>query len=158
MSLKPKIEELSSLIKKIEDEAARFHAEGYNLRQQRAGLIARMLVEEKLMEGTEWEMTLDHNSIARLSLKKDDEGKMNYVEDLARDGWHSSFEIESGVTLQFDDNEISIEFQSAKMMIPFAKKNGMKVSGTTLTNKLSQLKRDVAALEIVCHQFNLDKK
>ena len=158
MSLKPRIEELSSLIKKIEDEAARFHAEGYDLRQERTGLIARMLVEEKLMEGTEWDLTVDHNSVARLSLKKDDEGKMSYVEELARDGWHSYFEIESGITLQFDDNETAIEFQNSKIMIPFAKKNGMKVSGNTLTNKLSQLKRDVAALEIVCHQFNLDKK
>lgn len=158
MSLKPEIEEMGSIIKKLEDEAARFHAEAYDLRTKRAGMIARMLVDEKMMEGTEWELTIDHNSVAHLSLKKDEEGRMDYVEKVTRDGWHSSFEIESGITLQFDDNEIAIDFQNAKMMIPFAKKNGLKISGNTLTNKLTQLKRDVAALEIVCHQFNLDKK
>jgi DUF4097 and DUF4098 domain-containing protein YvlB len=158
MNYKSQIEELSSQIKDLEDRAANLQVESFDLRQKREELIARMIVEEKLMVDTEWELTMDHNSTASLSFKKDNKGSINYIVELAKADYHSWFEIMDGVSLRFDDNEISISFKDSKLVIPFAKKNGLKISGNNLTNKLAQLKRDVAALEIICHQFSLDKK
>lgn len=158
MNYKSQIEKLSSQIKDLEDRSANLQVESFDLRQKREELIARMIVEERLMVDTEWELTMDHNSTASLSLKKDDKGSMNYITELARTDYHSWFEIMDGVSLRFDDSEISISFKDSKLVIPFAKKNGLKISGNNLTSKLAQLKRDVAALEVICHQFSLDKK
>jgi len=158
MNYKSQIEELTTKIKDLEDRSANLQVESFDLRQKREELIARMIVEEKLMHDTEWELTIDHNSTASLSLKKDDNGNMDYVTELARTDYHSWIEISDGISLRFDDSEISISFKDSKLVIPFAKKNGLKISGNTLTGRLAQLKRDVAALEIICHQFSLDKK
>ncbi len=67
MNYKSQIEELTTKIKDLEDRSANLQVESFDLRQKREELIARMIVEEKLMHDTEWELTIDHNSTASLS-------------------------------------------------------------------------------------------
>ena len=158
MTFKTQINELSVKIKDLEDKSASLQADSFVLRQKREGLIAKMIIEDQLMTNTEWELTFDHSTSVRLTLKKDPDNRMEYVSELARTDYHSWFEIMDGVNLQFDDSEISLTFKEAKLVVSFAKKNGMKISGAAITAKLAQLKRDASALEVVCHQFNLINK
>ncbi len=158
MSYKKQIAELSTQIKDLEDQSANLQVDAFSLRQKREELIATMIVEDKLMHGTEWDLTLDGSSGAHLSYKDSDPNSMEFIKELARTDYHSWFEITDGIQLRFDDNDISITFKETKQVMPFVKKNGLKISGTGITDRLAKLKRDAAALEIICHQFNLDKK
>jgi hypothetical protein len=83
---------------------------------------------------------------------------MEFIKELARTDYHSWFEITDGIQLRFDDNDISISFKETKQVMPFVKKNGLKIFGTGITDRLAKLKRDAVALETIVHQFNLDKK
>ncbi len=74
---------------------------------------------------------------------------------LSKDDFHSRFELSDGIMLRFDDDEISISFKENRQLMPFIKKYGLKVSGNKIADKLAKLKRDVAALEVVCHTFNI---
>jgi len=158
MSFKKQIEELSSQIKKLEDQSANLQVESFGLRQKREEIIATMIVEEKLLNDTEWDITLDGNTSARLSYKETNVGSLDYIKELAKSDYHSWFDIGDGVEFRFDDSDISISFKETKQVMPFVKKNGLKISGTGITDRLAKLKRDAAALETICHQFNLDKK
>lgn len=158
MSFRKQIAELSSKIKELEDESANLQVESFALRQKREELIAQMIVEEKLMADTEWDLTLDGGSSAHLSYKETATGAMEFIKELARTDYHSWFEISDGIQLRFDDNDISISFKETRQVMPFVKKNGLKISGAGITDRLAKLKRDAAALETICHQFNLDKK
>ena len=158
MNFKKQIAELTNKIKDLEDKSANLQVESFALRQKREELIATMIVEEKLMADTEWDLTLDGNAGANLSYKETDSVSMEFIKELARTDYHSWFEITDGIQLRFDDNDISISFKETKQVMPFVKKNGLKISGTGITDRLSKLKRDAAALETICHQFNLDKK
>jgi hypothetical protein len=158
MSFRKQIEELSSQIKELEDQSANLQVESFGLRQKREELIATMIVEDKLMADTEWDLTLDGSSSAHLSYKETSSGSMEFIKELARTDYHSWFDITDGVQLRFDDNDISISFKETKQVMPFVKKNGLKISGTGITDRLAKLKRDAAALETIWHQFNLDKK
>lgn len=158
MSLKSQIKELSEEIKTLEDKSASLQAESFAMRQEREGLIARMIIEDKLMQNTEWDLYADHQSTARMILKSDPDNNMGYLAELARTDYHSWIEIQDGVSFRLEEGEISLTFKETKMVVAFAKKNGITICGSTITGRLAQLKRDVAALEMVCHQFNLDKK
>jgi hypothetical protein len=158
MNFKKQIEELSGKIKELEDQAANLQVESFGLRQKREELIATMIVEDKLMADTEWDLTLDGSTGAHLSYKDGESDSMEFIKELARTDYHSWFEITDGIQLRFDDNDISISFKETKQVMPFVKKNGLKIFGTGITDRLAKLKRDAVALETIVHQFNLDKK
>ena len=158
MSFKKQIAELSTKIAELEEQSANLQVESFSLRQKREELIANMIVEDKLLLKTEWEITLDGSSGAQLSYKESESDSMAFIKELARTDYHSWFEITDGIQLRFDDNDITITFKETRQVMPFVKKNGIKISGSGITDRLAKLKRDAVALETIVHQFNLDKK
>jgi hypothetical protein len=158
MSFKKQIAELSTKIAELEEQSANLQVESFSLRQKREELIATMIVEDKLLLKTEWEITLDGSSGAQLSYKESGSDSMDFIKELARTDYHSWFEITDGIQLRFDDNDISITFKETRQVMPFVKKNGIRISGSGITDRLAKLKRDAVALETIVHQFNLDKK
>ncbi len=157
MNLKEQIEDLTLKIKELEDQSAALQMDAFTLRQRREEAIAQMILDEKLLADTSWDLSLDSSGV-NLSYKESDADSMEFIKELARTDYHSWFEIADGIQLKFDDNDIALTFKETKQLMPFVKKNGLKISGTGITDRLNKLKRDVVALETVVHQFNLDKK
>jgi len=158
MNFRKQIESLSTKIKELEDQSANLQVDAFSLRQERENLIAQMLLEEKLLADTSWDLSLDGGAGATLNYKETDSSAIDFIRELAKTDYHSWFEISDGIRITFDDNDISITFKEAKQVMPFVKKNGLKIFGTGITDRLNKLKRDAAALEVIVHQFNLDKK
>lgn len=153
--LQNQIAKMTAEIKDLEDDAANLGVQAFDLRQKREELIAQMIMEEKLLSDTEWDLSLDGNAGASLSYKDSSPNDMKFIKELARTDYHSWFEISDGIQLRFDDNDISLDFKESKQLIPFARKNGLRINGTGIKDKLAKLKRDVAALETICHQFGI---
>lgn len=155
--LQKQISEMTAEIKKLEDGAADLGVKAFTLRQKREELIAQMILDEKLLLDSDWDLSLDVSGKAgaHLSYKDTSPNDMEFIKELARTDYHSWFEISDGIELHFDDNDISLVFKESKQLMPFAKKNGLRINGVGLKDKLSKLKRDVAALETICHQFGL---
>ncbi len=146
---------MTAEIKELEEEASNLSVKAFDIRQKREELIAQMILDEKLLSDTDWDLSLDGNAGASLSYKDTSPNNMEFIRELARTDYHSWFEISDGIQLRFDDNDISLSFKESKQLMPFAKKNGLRINGTGIKDKLSKLKRDVAALETICHQFGL---
>ncbi len=157
MNLKEQIEDLTLKIKELEDQSAALQMDAFTLRQRREETIAQMILDDKLLADTSWDLSLDSSGVS-LSYKESEADSMEFIKELARTDYHSWFEIADGIQLKFDDNDIALSFKETKQLMPFVKKNGLKISGTGITDRLNKLKRDVVALETVVHQFNLDKK
>lgn len=153
--LQEQIAEMTAEIKELEEEATNLGVQAFDLRQKREELIAQMIMEEKLLSDTDWDLSLDGNAGASLSYKDSSPNDMKFIKQLARTDYHSWFEISDGIQLRFDDNDISLNFKESKQLMPFAKKNGLRINGTGIKDKLAKLKRDVAALETICHQFGI---
>lgn len=157
MNFKEQIQDLTLKIKELEDQSASLQVDAFTLRQRREEVIAQMILDEKLLADTSWDLSFDSSGVS-LSYKESESDSMEFIKELARTDYHSWFEIADGIQLKFDDNDISLSFKETKQLMPFVKKNGLKISGTGITDRLNKLKRDVVALETVVHQFNLDKK
>lgn len=158
MTIKEQIAALYDEIKVLEDEAANLQVKSFELRQRREELIAQMILEEKMLDRTNWELNLNPSDSATLDYAGaiTDEVIVS-IRELCWAGWHSSFELSDGVSLQFDGNEVYLQFTETKQVMPFVKKSGLTISGSGVSDKLNKLKREVAALEKIAHQFNLPK-
>jgi hypothetical protein len=156
MSIPKRIEEITAQVKDLDDRSAELQAEAFKLRTEREELIAQMILEDKMLANTDWELRLSGEANPYLEYRGPiDEGTMDDLFKLARTDWHCWFELTDGIKLQFDDNNVSLTFSEAKQIMPFIKQNKLKVTGTGVSDKLAKLKREVAALEDACHQFNL---
>lgn len=155
MDFEKKISELSSEIKSLDDQSADLATKSYELRQEREQLIAQMILGNKLLKDTNWEIFLDGSNGVFLNFQNNQSSdSMGFIIDLAKTDYSSWFELSDGINLRFDDNDISISFKEAKQVVPFIKKNLLNVSGSGIVDRLAKLKRDVAALEAVIHQFS----
>lgn len=157
-SLKEQISSYSDEIKRLEDTAASLQVESFGLRQKREELIAQMILDERLLADTDWDLSVGGSAgDAVLSYKDTSPNTIEFIKELARTDYHSWFEISDGIQLRFDDSDISLSFKESKQLMPFAKRNGLRINGSGIKDRLAKLKRDVIALETICHQFNLDK-
>lgn len=161
INYKEQIEKMSEDISKLDNEASSSNDKAFALRQAREDLIAKMIIEDGLLDNTSWELSVSSanqviaNTSMYLKFLSSSTDSMQIIEDLARRDYHSWFELEDGIKLQFDDTKISISFQDSKTVMPFVKKNKIILVASGVEKHLSKLKRDVAALEALCHQFKI---
>ena len=154
MDIKSRIEETSTLIQTLEKDAADIQMKAFECRQEREALFAKFILEGKLLEATEWELFLKGDSNVYLRLHKDNAIKsIDTITDLIKVDYHTWFELIPGIELRFDDSDISLHFSESKQVIGFVKNNGLIVNGSGINDRLMKLKRDVVALEAICHQF-----
>jgi hypothetical protein len=155
MNPRDKIASLTTEIKTLEDHSANLQVEAWSRRQERDELIADLILGEKMLAGTTWELSL--GDITNLVHKEAVEGELNKVRELTRKEYHSSFELEEGVNLRFDDSEINLVFDEPKQVLPFIRRNDINILGNKVADRLNSLKREIVALETLCHQFSLLK-
>ncbi len=80
---------------------------------------------------------------------------MHKVMEMARQDYHSDFNLTEGIRIRFDDSNISLHFKDNKALVPFITKYGLVINGTSIRDRLAKLKREISVLELVCHQFKL---
>jgi hypothetical protein len=161
MNLKDRIIELTTEIKELEDKADAIHIEANTLREAKEKLIVKMLLESKILEDTSWDVGSYVGGVRLDYIKSYGSNVFDVFEslsDLAGRGTDVWMEIVDGVSLRFEDGESTLTFKEAKQVMPFIKKNKMKLTGGTITDRLAKMKRDTAALESICHTFNLWNK
>jgi hypothetical protein len=155
MSPRQEIIQLTASIRNIEDQAADLSTEAFKLREQREGLIAQMILDEKMLSGTEWEFNIDVGYILLEYNGTISDDHMEKLKQLCHNDYHSLFDLSDGIRLSFHDNEVSLTFEDPKQLMPFVKRHKIVVTGTRMIDKLSKLKREVSTLEEVCHTFGI---
>lgn len=160
MDLLQQIQNLAERINLLDDQSTELGHRAWDLRREREVLIARMILEEGLLKDSTWDVELGgtiNNSGVYLSFTGliDDGSAMKVVVDMARSDYHSSLSLSDGINIRFNDNDISLTFKESKMMLPFIQKYGLVINGTSIQDRLAKLKREIASLELVCHQFKL---
>jgi hypothetical protein len=160
MKLLDEIEDLGKRIDEMDERSSELGHQAWEMRRRREELIAQLILEEDLLSGSTWDVELGNYAASsgtylNYTGRLQDGSTMKKVVDLARDDYHSTFDLTEGVTVRFDDNDITLTFKEGRMILPFVQKYGLVINGTSIQDKLAKLKRDVAALELVCHQLKL---
>lgn len=155
MSLQDQINALDENINKLDNLSGELQKKAWELREKRSKIVAQMILEEGYLDKTDWTISVG-SSGAHLSFNGPTKGTyMGKIIELARTDYHSDFQLADGITLRFDDSDTSLVFKESKTMLPFVNRYGLNISGAGIQDKLSKLKREVAGLEAICHQFKL---
>lgn len=171
MNLKSRIKKLSTEIKSLDNKIADMGDKTYQLRVDRDHMVAELILEEKLLAHTDWLVSLTGtDKIELLFNEKQSVNKelMELLMEIGADKLDLMLEMGDGVELwanrhldfsfvdASDDVELdlSLHFKHNKVAVGFIKKHELNVSGSGLNIRLAEMKRDVAALEIVLHQFS----
>lgn len=162
MNIHEEIDSLTSRIQEFDDRSSELGHQAWELRQQREILFAKLILEDALLKGTTWDVETNsgYNPSNSVYLtftgpSVDKSSPLHKVMDMARQDYHSDFNLMEGINIRFDDNNISLHFKDTKSLLPFITKNGLVINGTSIRDRLAKLKREVSVLELVCHQFNL---
>ncbi len=146
---------LKNQIQKIENNISNLQNESYELRDKRDTIASEVILEENLLEGTTWEIESFEGRTYLTYKGNIRDAEFAQVADLTWSGWHSWFSLEEGIQIRFDDSVASLHFDDPKLLVPFAKRHKIIVSGQQIVDRLRELKREASALEAINHQFNL---
>src|SRR5208283_1893429 len=161
MNLRDKISSFTTEIKELEDKASEISMEASALREERDKLIVKVIIDEKILADTSWDVSSYVGGVKLDYTKSYGETVFDVFEPIRNlsdkeiDLW---MDISDGISLRFEDGEASLVFKEAKQVMPFIKKNKMKLTGATIVDRLAKMKREAAALESICHTFNLWNK
>lgn len=153
MTKKEQAEKLKQEIDELTTKTNDLYQDMANKRIEREAILCDMILDDNMLANTSWEIKVVDRATFLYYLG--DEEAMKPVLDLMNADYHSWIELGPGVELRCDEGDFSMKFDHAKQVVPFAKKNGMNLSGKTITTSLSDLKRQVAALEEIVHLFGL---
>jgi len=150
------LQHIDEQIELLDEQQRALGSKASTLSSSKADIIIAILKEEKSLQDTEWELQVGSNNKVYVNYTGTRNDKvMKELSELCSRSWHDSFDLGEGVRLQFDDGDVSLSFDNSSGLTAFAKKNNLKIIGTNVTNDIRALKRQVEALELISHQFNL---
>jgi hypothetical protein len=139
--------------------------EEYHLSERRYKLARQIILEEKILAGTEWELALSANGDQVYLDYYDsfDSAPINAIKELCWSGWHSSFELdpdythrddESGVEyipskydIHFDDSRVTIWFDNPEAIAIFIQKYEIKLINNNLPKAIARAKIELETLQ-----------
>jgi len=158
VTAREKLKEIDAEIKTLSEQQATLSEKEYNLSVSRNEILQALLVEENPFEGTEWQLEVSSNGSRHqvyLDLIAGDDKKMEEIRDLCFRSWHDSFEMASGVTLDFNDGRFSLRFDDPRQLSIFAQKQRLIITAPNVSDNIRKLRRQLQSLEEIAHQFNL---
>jgi hypothetical protein len=151
-------EQLKLNEKKVEElnkQADDLHKIAYDLEKDSSAVIAKLIDEEKILAGTTWELVPGKKTTHLEFTGNFKSPEISKVFELTWNGYHSSFVMADGIDLYYDDYRVSIQFDDLKLVAPFIKKMEIILDMSSIRDNLQKMRRDLSALEMICHQLQL---
>lgn len=153
MSAKEELQGLDVAIAAVQEKSDSLQQESVQLHERRTRAILRYLHEEKLLAGTVWQVRTKtlwqggNEIVFDLLTKLSDE-----AEHLLREDWHSSFQLEEGVVIRFDDNDVTLAVEPSANLGAIAQKYGLSIDTTCLQVSIDNIRAFMGALERLSEQ------
>lgn len=157
MNNRDKLQLIKDNMKSLEDQSSKLShdlwAKNTNYRQ----LIGAIILEEKMLEGTHWYLDPGfYQTQLNLSGKIEDGPKIERLEQLfLTSSDYEDIILVTGVTFHLNNESGYLSFDDPKLMPTFVQTHKLIVDGAAISKRLRELKRELSALELVCHQFNI---
>lgn len=155
MTNRSKLEKLNASILKLNQVISDSTEDMYKLQNESGELLIEVIQDEQLLKDSIWEIDYFSEHIFLKYSGNRNDAIIVSISALCSESFHSWLELESGIQLRFDDDEVSLHFDEAKSVLPFSKKHHIKITGSNITDKLQKLKRESSALEQLIHQFSI---
>lgn len=157
MSKREELTIINQSISTMEEAIAKLHEDSYPLEEKKQEVIASLITEEKMLNGSKWQIE-ESNYSGSIVLEYNggrDDDLMLSIDNLIKGSFHSSFILEPEIELQFDDMRVRLCFSNPNSIYNFIIRHGIVVDGKAVIKQLHHLKREMASLEAIAHRLNL---
>lgn len=154
--MRDKLSIIDQALLKLDEKQTELSLEESGLRESRSLLIKELIEEENLLNSTTWELFVTNSSGSMyLQYSEGNEEKISELSKLCFSSWHDSFELQTGVTLHFDDGVYTLHAADPGQLKSFAVNHKFIITAKDIGNQIKRLSRQLNVLHEVCHQFNL---
>jgi hypothetical protein len=154
--MRDKLEIIDQALLKLDEKQTALSLEESGLRESRSLLIKELIEEENLLDSTTWELFVTSSGSGMyLQYSEGNEEKISELSKLCFSSWHDSFELQTGVTLHFDDGVYTLHAADPGQLKSFAVNHNFIITARDIGNQIKRLSRQLNVLQEVCHQFNL---
>ena len=156
MSKREQVTIIDQELLKLDEKQTALSLEESGLRESRSLLIKELIEEENLLDSTTWELFVTSSGSGMyLQYSEGNEEKISELSKLCFSSWHDSFELQTGVTLHFDDGVYTLHAADPGQLKSFAVNHNFIITARDINNQIKRLSRQLNVLQEVCHQFNL---
>lgn len=161
--LRQQLGQVREQLKINDEEQGALRVKEYYLSEHKDRLARQIILEEKILAGTEWELVLssDGKEIYLDYHGSFDSAPINIIKELCWNGWHSSFELDpnfahrtetddykpSMYDIHFDDTRVSIWFDNPKVIASFIQKYQIKLISNDLPKAIASSKIELEILQ-----------
>ena len=146
------IDQIDSSIKSLEEEANSLNHRVWELSEERQKHIALLIKEDKMLEGSEWDLRMTNAGKLFLNYNGDFAFSQAATHKLVWSGWHCSFELAPGVSLALNDGDADLYFTDVSL-VDFAKEYGLKIVSASISERAEMLKQQYDAMEKVLKEI-----
>lgn len=156
MSKRDQVTIIDQELLKLDEKQTALSLEESRLRESRSLLIKELIEEENLLDSTTWELFVTNSSGSMyLQYSEGSEEKISELSKLCFSSWHDLFELQTGVTLHYDDGVYTLHAADPGQLKSFAVSHNFIITAKDIGNQIKKLSRQLNVLQEVCHQFNL---
>jgi len=155
MTTKDKINNFTNEIISLEKDRDLLSNKIDDLFFKRDELIFQFLIENEVLLDTRWEIKADARGGAYLDYipHNNINDPFSLLKEITKN--HSWFDLGKEITFELNEGAICLAFRDVKQVLPFVKKTKLILVGNSIVNSMSKLKREISALESICHNFNI---
>lgn len=156
MSKRDQVTIIDQALLKLDEKQTELSLEENGLRESRSLLIKELIEEENLLDSTTWELFVTSSGSGMyLQYSEGNDEKITEISKLCFSSWHDSFELQTGVTLHYDDGVCTLHATDPGQLKSFAVNHNFIITARDIGNQIKKLSRQLNVLQEVCHQFNL---
>lgn len=137
----------------LEDQASACYQKAEPIIKKRCEVVADILIEENLLKGSRW--VLDSHATLSLDGDPKSQPEIKHIIDTVGINFYGIILLETGIELEITFDNFTFRFDDPKLLPLFVKKTGMIVDSVGLVQRLRSVKREVSALESLCHLLNI---
>lgn len=152
-------QELAAINKEISDldeSISKLHEKSFPLEEKQRKIIVSEIIDKKMLTDSMWEIEPYSGGSICLNYKGDIEDPiMAPIANLSKNHWYHPYDLAEGVELRLDNSYITLLFDDPKKIPRFMATFKITVDGVGILNRLRELRREISALEMICHQLEL---
>lgn len=116
------------------------------LERQLSSVALEILKDEKLLKLVTWEVSSYESYDVRLDMSRSCDIPKE-LKDLFKADYHESFQLEDGIRLSFNDNDLCICFDKPERVEDFVKEHELTVDKSGLVESFNEEKKLLAKME-----------
>lgn len=155
MSVK-EISKINKQISQMREKLNAYHQRFFPLESKRIDLIQEEILNNKMLANSSWEVEAYHNGSLCLNYQGEvDDAIMAPIISLSDGDLHYNFLLGDGIEFRLDNSYTTLTFDDPKKLPRFAAANELIINAATITARLHDLRREITAMEMLCHQLGL---